>query len=87
MDKFKFEKFLPLESNNNVLFSNFSLIDSATKRKNILKNKEIMIRLVKLKSRQEELNQTGYDYFNNIDRSTYAVLYLVKIVPLLDLFS
>ena len=56
MDKFKFEKFLPLESNNNVLFPNFSLIDSATKRKNILKNKEIMIRLVKLKSRQEELN-------------------------------
>ena len=65
VDKSKFENFSPLESNNDLLFPNFSLIDSATKHKNILKNKEIMIRLVRLKSRQEELNQTGYDYSNN----------------------
>ena len=45
-----------------------------------------MIRLIEQKSRQEEHNQTNYDDFNEIDRSTYALLYLIKIVPLLDLF-
>ena len=75
-----------MDSNDEFSFPNFSLIDTATKRKNILKNKEIMIRLIEQKSRQEEHNQTSYDDFNEIDRSTYALLYLIKIVPLLDLF-
>lgn len=91
INKYKVEKFWETDNEGNSSILNFPQIESSIKNKNIVHHKLTMIKVNEQKLESEAFSQQSNDFYNEtnneIERSTSALLYLVKLLPYLNIFE